>query len=191
MTRQYKNELPYFTRFPNVIFNFLLVSKNLNKREHKVAMLIIRLTYGCIDNQWVKLKQADLSVIGISSSHAKAILISLLAKEIIIKNETRQAYRINEESLLSKLTKKETISLELLGNLIGKQLKPKSYLIGNELITEKATFGLPEREDPSSQNGNKLALPLREVSRSEKSGFTTPKEILKERDIKAKERSRL
>jgi phage replication O-like protein O len=163
------------TQVPHWIFHCLLLT-DLSKRELKVVLLVIRLTLGC-QKKWAKIKQRDLSIIGVGETHAKEVLSTLLETKIILLNEKTQTYGLNEEFLNSQLTK--SVSINSLDRLIGKQLLKESYQNGKEELTETVSKNLPNKEVSTSQDSKLITLPKQEVLRSSNDGFTTPKDILK------------
>lgn len=165
-----------FTQLPHSIGNILPLI-NLTGRGYKVIDIVIRLTYGC-NRRWAKLKQHDLQIVDIAPNHAKEVLTSLLNNRIIIKNGNKKEYRLNEEYITSTFTQKVENKLAGLRELVGKQLAKETYRNGNNILPEKGSFNLPNREVTTSQNSNKNGLPKREILASEEHNFSTPKDIL-------------
>lgn len=165
-----------FTRVLHKIDNILPLI-NLNKREYKVVLLIIRLTYGC-QRRWAKLKLADLQIVGIAPPHARKVIEDLLFKSIIVQNGQTKEFRLNEEYLASEVTKKVSFKLEKLRTLVGRHLTKKSYQISNKNVTNVVTNPLPKEEVFGYQTGNNEGLPKREILSSQEHDFSTPKDIL-------------
>jgi hypothetical protein len=174
-----ENLIDGFTSLPHFIEHVLLVDR-FKKRELKVLYLIIRLTYGAQGSTWARLKQSDLSIIGIGSTHAKEVFESLLEKKVILKKEISKEYKLNEDYFHLKLPKKVTTRLEKIIKLVGIHL-PRSGNKNKLEVTETVTEKLPDQEDLSYQFSNQKELPKRELLRSKKTSFFTPKDIFKEK----------
>lgn len=165
-----------FTRLPNKIL-YALTSLDINMREVKVLLLILRLTYGCMNKPWAKLKQSDLRAIGISPSHAKEVLESLIEKNFLIQNGSLKEYKINEDVLIAK-TRKRKDQLNLLGELVGNQLKKYTSPKGNQKLPKEETPNFPKWENNTSQNGDFYTFPKREVLASRDGDFTGLKDMI-------------
>lgn len=177
---------PGFTAIPQDLLNALLVYA-LNQREIKVILLLIRLSIGC-HSKWVQLRQCDLQVIGIRENHAKNVIKQILAKKIIIKNEKTGEFRLNSEFIIQECLCHQE-QQERLGGLIGKQLKRVFPHKGNLELPQTGTETTPKVEAPASQTGKPVTIPKEEVPASDNTGFSTPKDILKDSkysDIKEK-----
>lgn len=158
------------TQIPHWLFHCLLLL-DLTKRDLKVVLLLIRLTYGC-QKKWAKLRQCDLKTIGINENHAKEVLIRLLEEKVIVLNEKINAYSVNEE-----LPKLGSLSYDSLRTLVAKQLGSSQKR--NYKVPQIGSNRFPQKEEPTSQNGKITPFPNRELSISDNKGFTTPKDILK------------
>lgn len=166
-----------FTPIPHDLLNALLVS-NLTKRELKVVLLIIRLTYGC-HKKWAYLKQNDLRTVRISETHAKGVFESLSAASTIVKNGKSKQYKVVEDFFISRVPKTGSFELERLTKVIGSNLPRSTSQNGNEELPKSVRQNLPNKELVSSQNSNTYPFPNREVSTSNNKGFSTPKDIIK------------
>ena len=158
------------TQIPHWLFHCLLLL-DLTKRDLKVVLLLIRLTYGC-QKKWIKLRQCDLKTIGINENHAKEVLLRLLEEKIIVLNEKIDVYAINEE-----LPKLGSLSYDSLRTLVAKQLGSSQKR--NYKVPQIGSNSFPQKEEYTSQNGKITPFPNRELSISYNKGFTTPKDILK------------
>ena len=69
--------------------------RDLGKRELRLFLLVIRLTYGCRDNAWATLRPGDLNAIGIHPSHARLCLRKLLSTGLILRDGDSHRYRAN------------------------------------------------------------------------------------------------
>src|SRR5579871_6835157 len=92
-----------FTAIPRHMFDLLLCLP-LNKRDLSILLLVVRLTYGCRGNRWARLRQADLSAIGIGPNHARECLCSLLDRKLLLRHGSADAYRLNDTMLLASIT---------------------------------------------------------------------------------------
>lgn len=160
-----------FTQIPHWVLNTFLCL-DISQRGLKLVLLIARLSYGCLNHKWIKLRKADLQIIGISPTHAKQVLETAIKTQVILQNERTGELKINEEYLQSK----EVINdikpkLDRLRKVVGKQLQ-MDYQKGNDNVTKIVTPELPNREASFSQKGNPYTFPKRKVSASNKSGFT-------------------
>ena len=83
-----------FVPVPRPLFD-LALCHDLGKRELRLFLLVIRLTYGCRDNTWAFLRPGDLSAIGIHSSHARLCLRRLLQTGLVLRDGDSHRYRAN------------------------------------------------------------------------------------------------
>lgn len=181
--RSMENFSKGFTQLPHKIGNILPLL-DLTEREYRVILLIIRLTYGC-NRRWAKLKQADLQTVNITPNHAKEVNESLLDKKVIVKNENKKEFRLNEEYLTSsKVTEEITYQLERLQTLVGRHLDSQTSLKSNKSIPNSGSKEFPNTEDTSSQIGNNEGLPNQEVLATNSGYFDASKDILNKRKYK-------
>ncbi len=166
-----------FIPIPNEIAD-LLPFLNLTERQWQVVWLVIRLSYGC-QNRWAKIKLSDFKVVNITPSHIQEVIKPLLQNKVLVwSKQTKNYIRINEENLTSKFPKEVSLELEKLGELIGRNLKPKSYQNSNKDFTIKVNKRLPNEEIVISQKSNNQPLPNKEISASKEGGFSQVKDIL-------------
>lgn len=144
----------------------------------RVVLLIVRITVGC-NTEWAKLRNTDLQVVGISDSHAKVVIESMVIKDIIIRNEKTKAYKLSP-TYFDKLLKVKEPQLEKLAKIIGRHL-PKTSQKGKVNVPEMGGTNLPKEEENTYQIGKSYFLPKREDSGSDEAGFQTAKDILKRR----------
>lgn len=163
-----------FIHIPHSIYNSLPIT-DLTIRERRVIDLIIRLTYGC-HVQSVKLKYADFSIVNIKPSHIKKVILSLLDRQIILRNEKTKEYRINNSYFTSKATDEMHNNLKKLRTLVGIQI---SIQKGKDKFTTEATEALPILEEPFSLVGNSTSFPEREELNYDSTDFSRPKDIIK------------
>lgn len=168
-----------FIPFPNNIFDLIIVN-GLNKRELAFVLLVARLTYGCKNAQWAKIKFCDLIIVNISQSHAKEVVESVLAKKIVTQNEKTKKYRINEDYIRSEVPKMVNPQCEKLVKLVGRQLNLSSSQNGNENVTKLVTNALPKEEETTSQKSKINPFPKQEVPRLNDASFTHVKDSLKD-----------
>jgi len=168
-----------FTPIPNDLLNALLAS-DVNKRELKTILLILRITEGC-HTKWAKLRQCDLASARIGANHAKTIIDDLLAREMVLINGRLKQFRINEQYFLSKVPKTGSFELDRLSKLVGRNLPRQTSQNRNRIVPKPVTTNFPKQEGVTSQNGNNTSIPKREVSTSNAKAFSTPKDIIKEK----------
>lgn len=168
-----------FTRIPYHLYSAILVY-GLSLRQLKVVLFIAKLTFGC-HVEWANLKQSDPTVIGISSTHAKEVIKSLLDQAILVQNDKTKQFKINQEYLISYTTHEKSPLLDKLASLVGKHIHPKSTQKGNTNVTNLGTSNFPKKETYSSQNGNEESLPKEEQSASQNSNFSPVKDIVKDK----------
>ncbi len=162
-----------FTKIPNNLLEELLYS-NLNASQRRVVDLVIRLTHGC-HREWASIKQADFCACRVTSTHIKSILNSLLESDVIIRNDSnKNKYKVNEKI---RYRFNETDNKRF-SKLLSKNLKPKSYQVGNTTVNNSEDSILPIEEDITSQRWNKGQLPIREVLDSKNTGFSVLKETI-------------
>lgn len=120
---------PPFTRFPTEIFDVLLCS-DLSQREQKVMYLICRLAYGCQLDE-AKIFNCDFGAVGISQSHIKKVINSLIDKELIIFDSEKHLFSVNRNYIVSILREKNLKQLKKLTRSIHINLKrlPKKQLV--------------------------------------------------------------
>ena len=83
-----------FVPVPRPLFD-LALCRDLGKRELRLFLLVIRLTYGCRDNAWATLRPGDLSAIGIHPSHARLCMRRLLQTGLVLRDGDTHRYRAN------------------------------------------------------------------------------------------------
>lgn len=113
-----------FVPVPRTLFD-LVLCQDLGKRELRLFLLILRLTYGCRDSTWAVLRPGDLSTIGIHSSHARLCLRRLLSTGLILRDGDTHRYRAhpkwtprNSENEVTEMA----AQIQQLRGLIGKHL---------------------------------------------------------------------
>lgn len=166
-----------FTPIPNDLLNTLLAS-DVTKRELKAILLILRLTKGC-HRKWANLRQCDLESAKIGANHAKDIIDDLLAKEMILRYDRLNQFKVNEQYFLSKIPKTGSFELDRLSKLIGRNLPRQTSPNGSNKVPKTVTTNFPKQEGVTSQSRNMLPIPKREVSTSNDKAFSTPKYIIK------------
>ncbi|GEM_PF-2554044 len=80
------------TQIPHWLFQCLLLL-NLSKRELKVVLLIIRLTYGC-QKKWAKIIQRDLRIIGVGETHAQEV-----KERTMVNNNLQELYNSTQKQI--------------------------------------------------------------------------------------------
>jgi hypothetical protein len=142
-----------YQRIPRLLFDRMLI-EDFSKRELKALLLIARLTYGCRDAAWVRLRPSDLRAIGISSNNVKAVLKPLIDRQVLQVRGEPGEYRINA-AYTAEVTKEGQERRAKLRFLIGCQLQRPSQIENMDTHHEKDTFS---KQEPSpSQNENSLA----------------------------------
>jgi hypothetical protein len=164
---QPKNEP--FTAVPHAVYQALLVA-NLNARVLRLAQLIIRLSFGC-QQGWADVRQADLTVIGVTSSHAGDVIKEALLLGVVERNGTTGHYRVSP-SFIAEAARANTARVEELGQLIRRQLSHS----GRSQTTKTVVRSLPEVEVQHYQNGKPYYLPKREDLGLEHSSDEPPKD---------------
>lgn len=156
-----------------------LILGGFQLRDIRVCALIIRLTLACKGSDWATVQQKDLSVIGVSDSHAAEVLQSLVERKIIIKRPyVDNSYQINHAYFLS-VTEKNPNRFEQLRALVGLHLFPhKASRGGKSKPPKKVAAFLPAEEEEPSHERSTYHLPPREVYRSKSSGFEQVKDTL-------------
>jgi hypothetical protein len=82
---------------PNNIFEIMIADPDLDKRELKILMLVIRLTFG-LNCATCRLRNRDFETAQVRETHSQKIVASLIGKEWLVKstNPARDAiYRIH------------------------------------------------------------------------------------------------
>jgi hypothetical protein len=164
-----------FTAVPRALFDRLLVV-DLTKRELIVLLLIVRLTYGVRNTPWIRLRQTDLSAVGISASHARSTLEALLTKGFIAFDEDRKAYQIAREFIRGEAEGEANARrVAHLARLVAHQLVPTAT--ASDLgLSKKGSPNLPKREHTTSQNGKGSSADSWQFSRS-RPGFVRAVEL--------------
>jgi len=109
---------------PRPLFD-LMLCHDLGKRELRLFLLVIRLTYGCRDNAWAVLRPGDLSAIGIHSSHARLCLRHLMETGLVLRDGDSHRYRANPKWSRKNSENEEAetaAQTELLKTLVGRHL---------------------------------------------------------------------
>ena len=133
----YKNNKP-FTRLPNEILNETLIS-DFGKRERKVFDLILRLSYGCFNRNYCIVRKVDFEAVGVGSSKIKAVLESLIEKNIIFIEEDLNGLKITINEQVDLWLIKTNGDEEKLAKLVGKNLskqKQNDCQNSNEILAE-------------------------------------------------------
>lgn len=112
-----------FTRLPNDIFKKILIS-DIKKRERKALDLIIRLSYGCNENDCTVIK-ADFETVGIGSEKIKKVLDSLENRKIIIIERHSKNLIIEINNNINQWEVKINGKEEKLAKLVGKNLSKR------------------------------------------------------------------
>lgn len=168
-----------FVRFPSEVYDALLVS-DITMRELKVVFLIARLTYGC-HRDWCPLIQADLQAIGIGQNHAHDVLKRLILRDYV--QVKAKCFRLNVEELIKMAGVQR---LDSVGRLVGLSLAQTSRN-GNTKVPKVGSSYLPKEEYSTSRSGNIDDVPNGELSRSNASQITAPKDSLKTSENSVKE----
>jgi len=115
-----------FVPVPRPLFD-LALCHDLGKRELRLFLLVIRLTYGCRDNAWATLRPGDLNAIGIHSSHARLCIRRLLTTGLILRDDETNRYRANprwsrknSENEEAEMAARTDMLNELVGRHIGR-----------------------------------------------------------------------
>ena len=170
-----------FTRIPHRTLDALLCLP-LTRRELSVLLLVVRLTYGCRDAPWARLRQADLATIGIGAGHARQVLAGLLACGLLERHGSLPEYRIGHAEGMPEA--RSAGRAERLDRLVAAHLAG-SYRNGNiegEGVPETGTRMLPKREVPPYRNSNASTVPLWRFDRSQ-GRFLENKEARIDKDI--------
>lgn len=170
-----------FTAVPRILFDRVLCL-DLTKRELIVLLLIIRLTYGVRNVAWVCLRQTDLAVVGISASHAKATMESLLKRGAVTFDGDRKAYQITRGFVSGVENRKEVETKRgaHLARLVAHQLTLTSE-VSRQGVPKTESRILPEQERNISRKGKVSEADAREFSRT-RQGFVKACEVAKNRE---------
>ena len=165
-----------FTAIPRRLLDAALCS-DMGKRELYTWLLVARLTYGAQGRRWVTLRPSDLRVIGISPSHAHAVLEGMLARNLLVQNSGKPEYRI---AALNATETEHEFSGERwlrLRHLVVRQIgtvtttAPLFSQNGAFAPTSSPVLGAeicPKREEIGSQEGNASTVPAWAFSRSQR-----------------------
>jgi len=113
-----------FVPVPRDLFD-LMLCHDFGKRELRLFLLIICLTYGCRGNQWAFLRPGDLSAIGIHPSHARLCLRKLLSTRLILRDGDSHRYRANPKWVVTNSENEEAemaARIQQLRALIGRHI---------------------------------------------------------------------
>jgi len=143
-----------FVPVPRPLFD-LALCHDLGKRELRLFLLVIRLTYGCRGNAWAVLRPGDLSVIGIHSSHARLCLRRLMETGLVLRDGDTHRYRAHPKCVLSDEETETSARREQLNMLVGRHIRRSRRRLGTE--------GLPAVtvEIPAQVQETQNATPLK------------------------------
>ena len=122
-----RSESSGFVPVPRPLFD-LALCHDFGKRELRLFLLVIRLTYGCRGNQWAVLRPGDLSAIGIHSSHARLCLRRLLQTGLVLRDGDTHRYRANPKWSRKNIENEEiepSTRREQLKALVGTHLRQR------------------------------------------------------------------
>jgi len=141
-----------FVPVPRPLFD-LALCHDLGKRELRLFLLVIRLTYGCRDNAWATLRPGDLSAIGIHSSHARLCMRRLLQTGLVLRDGDSHRYRANPKWTRKNSENEETETAaprEQLRALVGRHIGRSRRRSGTEGLSS-------ELEDISEQEAQQAS----------------------------------
>lgn len=141
-----------FTPLPRRALDHLLCL-NLSKRELLILLLVARLTYGCRGRSWIRLRQADLQVVGIGANHARDCLESLLRQGQLVQNGIEPEYRLGELAGEENTTRR----LQRLEMLVSSQLAQSSQK-GKPSYPKSGTQTFHKEELTLSQKWKKASV---------------------------------
>lgn len=165
-----------FTVLPHWLGN-ILQFLDLTKRQYQVVLLIIRLSHGC-NRRWAKLKPYHLQILGITPPHASEVLCPLINKKIIEQRNENKEFRVNEEYLRKVIVPQLGLHLEMLQELVGRQLSKKPSQISIKNLPKVVVKEFPNWEGQDSQNSNIETFLNREGLGSENGTFTDSKDTI-------------
>jgi hypothetical protein len=145
----------------------MLLCLALTRRELSVLLLVVRLTYGCRNARWARLRQSDLAAVGIGPNHAKETLDALLAGGLLIRNGAMPEYRLGElEGAADRQAKERAVRLE---GLVAAQVAESSRngKVGGQGLPETGTRTFPFQELSPYRNGNASTVPAWSFDRSQ------------------------
>lgn len=83
-----------FTAVPNSLFEALLCL-DLPRSELAAVLLVARLTMGCRNAEWARLRQGDLSAVKVGPGHARECLERLKERGLLEQNGDLPEYRLS------------------------------------------------------------------------------------------------
>jgi hypothetical protein len=114
-----------FTRIPNSILT-TLITRDFSKRQMKIVLLIIRLTYGC-QVPWAFYEKRYFQVAGLHRGTIGNELIMLCGMHVLDMDEERKAVRVNPRVEGWQCSRNENIDADsvpdLMREMISKQLR--------------------------------------------------------------------
>ena len=137
-----------FVPVPRPLFD-LALCHDLGKRELRLFLLVIRLTYGCRGNAWAVLRPGDLSVIGIHSSHARLCLRRLMETGLVLRDGDSHRYRAHPKYVLSDEEAEIFSQRQQLKALVGKHIgrsRGRSGTEGLPALTVEIPAQVPETQ---------------------------------------------
>ena len=143
-----------YTRIANELLETIILT-NLKKRQLKIIMLIIRLSYGC-GRSYAVLRQADYKITGIDKSDIKQELEQLagcgiltITGDRVTINRDCDNWRIAPSQQCGADSFKQILKRNLPGKTVG-----ETPTIANELVGETPTPELVNHQPASWQNTN-------------------------------------
>ena len=141
---------PGFAPVPRMLLDAFLIA-SLTRSELLLALLIVRLTYGCQNAPFVELRLADLGILGIRPSHARECIDGLVAKGLLERKGKRN-YRLSVNHSLHLSEPNEIKRQELLKFKVGEQLRNIEEALPK--VTKSGSHKFPIPEPKTSKNRN-------------------------------------
>ena len=107
-------------RIAHELLNELMASE-FTKRQWKLLIFILRLSWGCAKKYAVVPRQKDFEVSGVGETHIKTELEWLIKAKVIHNDDTR--YWFNKDYDQWRVSRSRTFSAERLGELISLNIK--------------------------------------------------------------------
>lgn len=150
-----------FTMIPQFTLDWLILAK-LNDTHRRIALLVIRLTYGC-HRQWAMLKGADLQATGINPAHAREALESFMITGVLIQNGTNRQFRLDEAKMKLLVKNSDQKKQKRLKNSISAQLKDYIHQVGNGPVTKEEMSSTRTWKPSIIPDGNSSGFPAEEL----------------------------
>lgn len=159
-----------FTRVPNSLLT-TLITRDFSKRQMKIVLLVIRLTYGC-QVPWAFYEKRYFGIAGLHRGTIGAELATLCEMRVLERDEAMKVVRVNPRVEAWQCSRNENIDSEsvpdLMRELLSKQLRNVPIL--RSLPDDKL-----DEIDDSEFASRSLKKLKKEVLKKDKEFFEKPK----------------